>query len=91
MVLIRTRYPGLVVVLFGVSVASAANQKITLNALPAAVVNSVKLRFPDAVLLSATKSTKKGRLVYEVNISIAGFEKNIDVTPEGRITDRGRY
>ena len=65
----------------------AQEEKVALDKLPKAVVDSVKKRFPDAKMVSAEKETEKGKTVYEVAIKNKDQSIEVTLTPEGEIVE----
>jgi hypothetical protein len=63
----------------------ADEEKVPLDKLPKAVVDTVKKRFPDARLVSASKEDENGKTVYEVSIEDKGQKSDVTVTTEGAL------
>ena len=63
----------------------ADDEKVPLEKAPAAVVEALKKRFPQATIKGLAKETDNGKTIFEVNLRES--ERNIDVilTPEGVI------
>ena len=63
----------------------ADEEKVPLDKVPKAILDSVKARFADGKLTGAGKEVEDGKPVYEVSLKLNG--KNIDVTltPEGKL------
>jgi uncharacterized membrane protein YkoI len=68
---------------------SYAEENISIDQLPQAVVDAVKKKFPDAQLREAERNEEKGQLIYEVDISVHGAKKEVEVTPAGKILEVG--
>lgn len=66
--------------------ARADEEKVALDKVPKAVLDSVKKRFPGAELIEAAKETEGGKTEYEVSIKDAGHHIDVMVTPGGHIT-----
>src|SRR5262245_46733015 len=84
-----TRLIGIAVVLGAFFVVvGRAEEKVPLDKLPKAVVDSVKKRFPDAKLVSAEKEKDdNGKTVYEVAIKDKDQSIEVTLTPEGVIVE----
>ncbi len=68
------------------AVAHCAEEKITPNDVPKAVMQAVKARFKDAVVTGAIKEeTDEGDVVYEVSLTLKGQTIDVTLTPEGKI------
>jgi hypothetical protein len=65
--------------------ARADEEKVPLDKLPKAVVETVKKRFPKAELVSASKEDENGKTEYEVQIKDGGTKLDVTVTPEGTL------
>ncbi len=79
MVRLGSRLAGVALVLFAVAGFVAADEeKVPLDKVPKAVLEAVKVRFPQAKVNSAEKETEDGKTVYE--IAITEKEQNIEVT-----------
>jgi hypothetical protein len=61
-------------------------EKVPLDKVPKAVMDSVKAKFPDAELKGASKETDKGKTSYEVALKFKNANHDVLVTPEGKIT-----
>lgn len=76
--------------LFVIPVDSAcAGENIPLDQLPQAVVETVKKQFPGAELREAERNEEQGQPIYEVDISVNGTKKEVEVTPTGKIVEMG--
>jgi uncharacterized membrane protein YkoI len=62
------------------------NEKVPLDKLPKNVVDTVKAKYPKAVLKHAYKDTVDGKLVYEVGIDIDKTHLHAFVTADGKLT-----
>jgi uncharacterized membrane protein YkoI len=51
------------------------------------VVEAVKKQFPNGELVEAETEKDQGQMVYEVEVMVAGEEKEIEVSPEGKIVE----
>lgn len=60
--------------------------RIPVSELPALVVESLKRRFPDGVLLSAEKERSLIRSYFEVKVRSNGFVFDVDINTDGKIT-----
>src|SRR5262245_32039576 len=67
------------------AVSPADEEKVPLDKVPKAVLESVKGRFKDAELKGATKEKEDGKTVYEVTIKFKGHNVDVTVTPDGDI------
>jgi uncharacterized membrane protein YkoI len=65
---------------------SADEEKVALDKLPKAVLDTVKARFPKAELLGAAKEKEDGKILYEVAIKDQGAKIDVILTAEGAIT-----
>ena len=71
----------------GWSYAADDEQEIAIADLPAAVVDAVKAKFPDATLVEAEVETENGKMVYEVEIEDDGQELEVEVSADGEILE----
>lgn len=60
--------------------------RIPVSELPVAVVDSLKKRFPDGVLLSAEKERSLFRGYFEVKVRAGLFVYDVDINADGKIT-----
>lgn len=67
--------------------ARADDEKVPIDKLPAAVVEAVKAKFPDAQMVEAKKEKKGSETVFEVKTKHKGKKVDVKVTPEGKITE----
>jgi uncharacterized membrane protein YkoI len=72
--------------LFGPA-ARADEEDVPLGKLPANVKAAIKAKFPDAVLVKASKETDKGVLLYEVGINNKGQTIEVTVNEGGQIVE----
>ena len=68
-----------------VAVAQGKEEKVPLDKVPKAVLESVKARFAGAEVTGAEKETEDGKTVYEVAIKHKGQKIDVSLTPEGEI------
>ena len=61
-------------------------EKVPLDKVPKAVMDSVKAKFPEAELKGASKETEKGKTSYEISLKFKNANHDVLVTPEGKIT-----
>ena len=66
--------------------ARADEEKVPLDKVPKAVLETAKKRFPKAEVVGASKETDKDKTVYEVELKEAGKTIDVTLTPEGVIT-----
>jgi len=69
------------------SSAVFAGEDVPAAKLPEPVTKAIMERFPKAELIKAEKETEKGKVKYEVKIRTEGKEKEVDVSPEGKILE----
>jgi hypothetical protein len=60
-------------------------QKVPLDKVPKAVMDSVKARFPDAKLIGASSEKTGDKLVYEVELEFKGKHHDVTVETDGKI------
>jgi uncharacterized membrane protein YkoI len=65
--------------------ASADEEKVPLDKVPKAVLDSVHAKFPDARLKGAEKEDENGATVYEVELTQKGEDYEITLTPDGSV------
>jgi hypothetical protein len=65
----------------------ADEKKIPLDQAPKAVVDAVKARFAGAKLTGAEMETEDGKTTYEINIEFNGQKIDVELTPDGKITE----
>jgi uncharacterized membrane protein YkoI len=63
----------------------AGEEKVPLDKVPRAVLETVKARFKDAKVIEASKEMEKEKLVYEVTIKHADHKIDVTLTPEGEM------
>jgi uncharacterized membrane protein YkoI len=74
--------------LVGVGSATRADeQKVPLKDLPKAVVDAVRVRFPEAVLKDSAKETDGGKSTYEVALKYKGKDVDVALTPDGKLVE----
>jgi uncharacterized membrane protein YkoI len=66
--------------------ARVDEQKVPLDKLPKACMDSVKAKFPAAELKGAAKETENGKTSYEVSLTFKNANIDVILTPEGKIT-----
>ncbi len=66
---------------------SFAGTRIELSEVPEAVTKTLQEYFPGSTTLYAEKEADDGKLKYEVKIQYKDIRLEVDLTPEGRITD----
>jgi putative lipoic acid-binding regulatory protein len=67
--------------------APGDNEKVPLDKLPKSVVDTVKAKFPKAVMKHAYKDTVDGKVIYEVGVDIEKTHLHAFVTAEGKLTE----
>jgi hypothetical protein len=72
--------------LIGVSSTWADEEKVPLNKLPKAVVESVKKRFPKGEMTAAVKETEEKKTTYEVTLKEGSNKIDVNVNEDGTIT-----
>ena len=63
----------------------ADEEKTPLDKVPAAALQAVKKRFPDAQISGASKETEDGKTVYEVTLKDKGRTVEVTATAEGTL------
>ena len=71
----------------GGSVRGDDGEKIALDKLPKSVVDTVKAKFPKAVMKHAYKDTVDGKVVYEVGVDLDKTHLHAFVTADGKLTE----
>lgn len=66
---------------------NAKEEKVPLDQVPKAVLDAVKVKFPDAKLAEAEKETEDGTTTYEIELDHKGQEYTVSATAEGKITE----
>ncbi|VTR95262.1 Uncharacterized protein OS=Singulisphaera acidiphila (strain ATCC BAA-1392 / DSM 18658 / VKM B-2454 / MOB10) GN=Sinac_0423 PE=4 SV=1: DUF2874: DUF2874 [Gemmata massiliana] len=64
----------------------ADEEKVPLEKVPKAVLETVKKRFPKAEVIGASKEKEKDKTVFEIELKEAGKTIDVTLTPEGAIT-----
>ena len=70
----------------GASEARADEEKIALDKLPKAVLETVKARFPKAELIEAAKETEGDKVEFEVTLKVGETKYDVMLSPDGKIT-----
>src|SRR6266545_7391671 len=60
-------------------------QKVPLDKVPRAVMDSVKARFPDAKLIGASSEKDGDKLVYEVELEFKGLHHDVTLEADGKL------
>jgi hypothetical protein len=71
--------------IFGLAGPAAADDDIPIDQLPPAVVQALQQRFPGAKIEDAERKTRDGQEVFEVEIEVDNDDKDVILTPEGKI------
>lgn len=80
----RSRIPlACLIALLVPAAASAREEKVRLDRVPAPVMDTVKARFGDAAVKGAGKEKENGKLVYEITLEEKGRNVDVTVTPSG--------
>ena len=74
------------VLAFGATGARADEEKLAIDKLPKAVLESVKKRFPKAELIEAAKETDGDKVEYEVTLKDGETKYDVMFSPDGKIT-----
>src|SRR2546425_900382 len=74
-----------------VSMANAAQEKVTIDKLPKGVVDAITAKFPKAELKRATKETEDGKTFYEVIFNNEKMHLHALVTAEGKLYEIHRH
>jgi len=67
--------------------ARGAEEKISTDKLPKAVANALKARFPGATLVSASKDSDKGQVVYDVELKQKDRKYETDIKADGTMIE----
>lgn len=67
--------------------ARADEEKVSLDKVPKAVMDSVKARFPGAKLLGASTEKDGDKVVYEMSLTYKKHHHDVTVQPDGKILD----
>ena len=78
---------GATLILATAMVARAGEEKIPPDKLPKAVVDAVKVRFPDGKVTSATKETKNGQDIYNVELNQKEHKYEASVKENGTLIE----
>jgi hypothetical protein len=74
--------------LFGLLIsAAAAQEKIDADKLPQKVKDSLKARFPGAMITQITKEMENGGVVYDIEMTVGGKKHEMDCKEDGTIVD----
>src|SRR5262249_33197974 len=68
------------------TIVGADEEKVPLDKVPKAVIDSVKKRFPKAALVGASTEKVGDKTIFEIEIKEAGKTIDVTLTPEGAIT-----
>ncbi|HYT92197.1 MAG TPA: hypothetical protein VEL76_26010, partial [Gemmataceae bacterium] len=74
---------------FGLVVWAApqgGEQKVPLDKVPKAVMDTVKARFPGAKLIGASSEKTGDKLIYEVELEFKGLHHDVTLEPDGKLT-----
>lgn len=71
----------------GLAGPAAADDDIPIDQLPPAVVQALQQRFPGAKIEDAERKTRDGQEVFEVEIEVDNDDKDVILTPEGKILE----
>jgi uncharacterized membrane protein YkoI len=63
----------------------AEEEKVPLDKVPKAVLDTVKAKFEGAELVGASKETEDGKTTYEVTIKHRGTKIDVELSPDGKI------
>jgi hypothetical protein len=74
------------VLLHGVALVRADEEKVLLNKLPKAVVEAVQKRFPKIQMAGASMEKDGTKVVYEISLKKGGKNIDVTVTEAGAIT-----
>ncbi len=77
---------GVVVVLLVGTGVRADEEKVALDKVPKAVMESFKKRFPKAQPVEAAKETENGKVMYEVTFKDNGKNVDVSFTEDGKLT-----
>lgn len=55
--------------------------------MPKVVLEAAKKQFPEGQLREAEREEEQGQLVYEAEFAVNGEEKEVDMTPEGKVVE----
>ena len=68
-------------------VARGAEEKISPDKLPKAVADALKVRFPGGTLVSASKDSEKGQVVYDVELKQKDRKYETDIKEDGTMLE----
>ena len=83
--IVRIGITALIAALLVLPVASAKEEKVSLDKVPPPVMDAVKARFGDAAVKGAGKEKERGKLVYEVTLEEKGRNVDVTLTPAGEM------
>jgi hypothetical protein len=72
-------------VLLALSTGSADEEKVPLDKVPKAVLDSVKAKYEGAKLLGAAKEKDGDKIVFEIELTFKEHHYDVTVEPEGKI------
>ena len=75
------------IAILAVSIAWAAETKITREQLPPAVRKTADEQSQNAVIRGYSKDTEDGQLEYEVAMTVSGHGKDVTIAPDGRLIE----
>lgn len=70
---------------FVVTSARADDEDVAIDKIPAAILKTVKAKFPTAKINKASKEVEEGKTVYELEMTDGGKSLDVNFTPEGKI------
>ena len=65
--------------------SAGAEEEVPVKDLPKAVVAAVKALYPNGTITEAEKDTEDGKVVYEIEVTSAGKEIDIELTADGKV------
>jgi hypothetical protein len=78
--------PCVAVVLIGVALVRADENKVSLSKVPKAVVEAVQKRFPKIAMSGASTEKDGDKVMYEISLKKGGKNIDVTVTEAGKIT-----
>ncbi len=69
----------------GFVVSSTQAQEVPIDKIPAAIMKTVKEKFPKAKIIKADKEVEDGKTVFELEMTEDGKSVDVNFTPEGKI------
>ena len=78
---------GIVLTVFGLGTAVAAEKKLKLEELPPAVQATVKAETKNATVGSISKETEKGKTLYEVETKVDGKGRDLTIDEKGVVVE----